>query len=157
MVNQTQQGLSKRAQIEALLRLEGDETMDFDKIAEKVGTPIGYVYNVIYDMKSNGGMSRARKRWAERHNISAYQRYNKPRRKKFPRERYDDRRRNYEIGRKFDHHRWCRYTEEENEMILGGFKGTDRELAKKIYRSVQAIQARRNVLKKKLQNNEEAA
>jgi len=138
MEMQTQQGLSKKAQIEALYCLEGDEMMGFDEIAEKVGTSVKYVCNIIYDAKTNGGLDRAHKRWLKR----------------FPEERNDIRRRNYEKGRKFDHHRFCRYTEEEIELILGGFKGTDRELAKEIYRSVQAIQARRCILKKRLRDKE---
>ena len=115
--------MSKRAQIDALFCLEGDEMMDFNEIAEKVGTSVRYVRNVIHDTRSNGGIGRLR-------------------------------RRNYEKGREFDHHRGCRYTEEENKMILGGFKGTDRELAKKTHRSVQALQTKRHFLKEKLQSNE---
>ena len=90
----------------------------------------------------------------KRHNINKYRRFNglqrmKERWQKFPEERNEARRRNYEKGREFDHHRCCRYTEKEDEMILGGFKGIDRELAKEIYRSAQAIQERRVRLKKK--------
>ena len=151
MQNQTEHGLSKKAQIEALLCLEGDDKMSFDEIVEQVGTSIKYVYNVIYDKKSNGGISRAQKRWIKRHGIKV-SRYLKAWRQKFPEKRNEERRRNYEKGSKFDYRRFCRYTKEENEMILGGFKGTDRELAVKIRRSVQAIQSTRCVLKKKLQN-----
>jgi hypothetical protein len=38
MQTQTEQGVSKRVQIEALLCLDGDELMDFDEIAEQVKT-----------------------------------------------------------------------------------------------------------------------
>lgn len=58
------------------------------------------------------------------------------------------RKRNYEKGRKGCYsHEW---TEEEEQMLLC-FPGTDRELAKKINHSVQAIQIRRHRVKKQIQ------
>ena len=60
------------------------------------------------------------------------------------------RRRNYEKGREGCYsHTW---TEEEEQMLLC-YSGTDRELAKKINHSVQAIQIRRHRVKKKIQEN----
>lgn len=58
------------------------------------------------------------------------------------------RKRNYEIGREgCQRHDW---TQEEEQLLLC-FNGTDRELAKKIGHSVQAIQIRRCRIKKKIQ------
>ena len=58
------------------------------------------------------------------------------------------RKRNYEIGREgCQRHDWT----QEEEQLLFCFNGTDRELAKKIGHSVQAIQIRRCRIKKEIQ------
>lgn len=58
------------------------------------------------------------------------------------------RKRNCEIGREGCYsHAW---TEEEEQLLLC-FNGTDRELAKEIGHSVQAIQIRRCRIKKEIQ------
>lgn len=58
------------------------------------------------------------------------------------------RKRNYKIGREgCQRHDW---TPEEEQLLLC-FSGTDRELAKKIGHSVQAIQIRRCRIKKEIQ------
>lgn len=63
------------------------------------------------------------------------------------------RKRNYKLGRKgCVKHDW---TEKEIQLLLC-FNGTDRELAKKIKHSVQAIQVKRSRLKKKIQERLES-
>jgi hypothetical protein len=52
-------------------------------------------------------------------------------------------RRNYMIGMKYDYNRHTRYTREEEDMILGKYNGTDRQLGKLIKRSVKGIQVKR--------------
>lgn len=57
------------------------------------------------------------------------------------------RKRNYEIGREgCFRHEW---TEKEIQMLLC-YNGTDRELAQEIGHSVQAIQIKRNRIKKEI-------
>lgn len=73
--------------------------------------------------------------------------HNKLWRKNHPQKRSKQRAKNYAEGRKhaIPH---LPYTDIEDALILD-FEGTDRELAVKIKRSVQAIQIRRSRLKAK--------
>jgi len=131
---------SKKAQIEALLFLGGDEKMSVAEIAKKVGTSASYVYKVIYFAGDSDCANERRKRNNE---------WNKAWRKRNPDKYKAQQRRHSKIGRKYDHHRYFRYTEYEDKLILGSFKGTDRELAKKINRSVNGLKSRRVFLRKK--------
>lgn len=73
------------------------------------------------------------------------------RQKKFrsrnPEKRNKERKENYDRGAKYDYSSRMGYSKREDELILK-FKGTDRELAKLICRSVKAIQIRRGRVKK---------
>lgn len=58
------------------------------------------------------------------------------------------RKNNYKKGREYDFKCGERWTPEDEKLVTT-FEGTDRELAKKIFRSVVAIQVKRGILKKK--------
>jgi len=122
--------LNKAARIRKLL---SERTMSPREIAEAVGTTHTYVYHISWDMRSEGG-------------VRSYQRKY---RLKHPDQRSRDRRRNYAKGRMSDWNSMGRYTNRENELILGEFEGSDRELAEVIGRSVQAIQVQRTRLRKR--------
>jgi hypothetical protein len=64
-------------------------------------------------------------------------------RKRDPSKRNSYRAKNYAPSRRKAHCSGQPYSQEEDLLILGGFEGTDRELALKLGRSVQAIQVRR--------------
>ncbi|MEK7157758.1 MAG: hypothetical protein AAB688_01640 [Patescibacteria group bacterium] len=64
-----------------------------------------------------------------------------------PEKRNRERKKNYDAGAKYDYSSRIRYSEQEKKLVLE-FKGTDRELAKLISRSVKAVQAKRGRMKK---------
>lgn len=64
-------------------------------------------------------------------------------RKKYPEKRAAERKKNYEKGRKFDKNTRASWTSEHEGMITAADRLPDRELAKNLGRSVQAIQVRR--------------
>lgn len=73
--------------------------------------------------------------------------YKKRFRSRNPEKRNKERNENYYIGAKYDYCSRGGYSKREDELILK-FKGTDRELAKLIGRSVKGIQVRRTRIKK---------
>ena len=148
-------GQSKQSRIETLLKAISGQKPNFKAIAKEVGTSVQYVYGIGYDLRSNGGLTRAKKKYAVTHPRSPcprgyYTQQTKAWRKKNP-ERWNElKNKNYASSRKFAHHARQRYiNEKEDRLILGEFGGIDRELGKLIHRSVRAIQSRRSVLKKK--------
>lgn len=73
--------------------------------------------------------------------------YKKRFRSRNPDKRNKERKENYDRGAKYDYCSRVSYSKREDELILK-FKGTDRELAKLIGRSVKGIQVRRTRIKK---------
>ena len=121
----------------------------------------GYVRNIQYDIKSGGGLERARKKWVKtdsgRTSIKKISRRrcrkNRRRRRQLhPEIRYKERVAYYQRGRKHvdpnvPKRRW---TDAEEEKLMATDPNTlDKELATELNRTVAAIQNRRCILLKK--------
>ena len=141
--------MSKAAMIKKLLTKGTSATSE---IADKVGTTSAFVRNVRWDIRSGGGISRATHSYLEK-NPCKVQESNRRYRKKHPhylseyrsshtQERNSGRKLNYEKGTWYKRNSGRLWTDEDSRLVLS-FSGTDRELARLIGRSVQAIQGRR--------------
>lgn len=101
------------------------------EISRKVNVSSGYVSHIKGCLKNNRPTHFYQKKFRS-HN---------------PEKRNNDRKKNYDRGAEYDYCSRMSYSKQEEKLILK-FKGTDRELAKLIGRSVKAIQAKRARMKK---------
>lgn len=101
------------------------------EIEKKMNVSSGYVRHIKSCLKNNLSTNFYRKMLRSRN----------------PEKRNKERKENYDIGAKYDYCSRISYSKREDELILK-FKGTDRELAKLIGRSVKGIQIRRTRIKK---------
>ncbi len=124
--------MNKAERIRKLLR---EKELSKKEIAEKAGTTVNYVGAILRDIKLGGGAISRKRIEAKIH------------RKNNPELRNEQRKRNYAEGAKNNFCSGEDYASWEDNLILN-FEGSDRELAEKIFRSVQGIQNHRYKLKK---------
>lgn len=101
------------------------------EIERKVNVSPGYVSHIKNCLKNNLPTHLYQKKFRSRN----------------PEKRNKERKENYDRGAKYNYSSYVGYSKQEEKIILE-FKGTDRELAKLIGRSVRAIQAKRVKIKK---------